>query len=137
MPHEVFEHTADLGIRVTADTLEELFAEAAAGLLEVLTEDPTAVAAGETRELSVAGEDRAALLADWLSELLFAFETQKMLFCEFDVRIGPGGLAATVRGEPYDPARHSLAHEIKAVTHHLLEVGHGTNGWHATFVVDI
>jgi Uncharacterized conserved protein len=54
MPHEVFEHTADLGIRVTADTLEELFAEAAAGLLEVLTEDPTAVAARETRDLIVA-----------------------------------------------------------------------------------
>ncbi len=34
--YEIFEHTADLGIRVCAGSLDELFADAARGLFAVM-----------------------------------------------------------------------------------------------------
>ena len=37
--HEIFEHTADVGIRARADTSEELFAEAARGLFALMIEN--------------------------------------------------------------------------------------------------
>ena len=35
-----------------------------------------------------------------------------------DVRLTDEGLTATARGEPYDPQRHRLDHEVKAITYH-------------------
>ena len=38
MAYRIFDHTADLGIEVTAATLEELYAEAARALFALLTD---------------------------------------------------------------------------------------------------
>jgi SHS2 domain-containing protein len=56
---------------------------------------------------------------------------------DFNVTIDAHGLQATVRGEPIDRERHQLAHEIKAVTYHQLEVKETDAGWQARFIVDI
>ena len=46
-------------------------------------------------------------------------------------------VAATATGERYDPARHQLAHEVKAITQHELMVDRGPNRCTATYIVDI
>jgi SHS2 domain-containing protein len=135
--HELFEHTADLGLRATAPTLNELFAEAAAALVSAMVEDPTAVRPSQDVRIEVAGTDREFLLFDWLKELLLRFETDRTLFAAFDVSVSESGLTATARGEPYDPARHVLAHEVKAITYHELKVEEGVDGWLAEVIVDI
>jgi SHS2 domain-containing protein len=53
------------------------------------------------------------------------------------VAVHERGLTATARGEPYDPAVHRLAHEIKAITQHELDVHQTPAGWEATLIVDI
>ena len=60
-----------------------------------------------------------------------------MLFCSFDVAIDATGLHAIAHGERYDPARHTLAHEIKAITQHELSVVETASGWEATLIMDI
>ncbi|NCZ75909.1 MAG: hypothetical protein EBX65_10600 [Betaproteobacteria bacterium] len=75
------------------------------------------------RSFEVAGTDPVWLLLDWTTELLAAFEVERLLFREFAVTVHPRGLHGTARGEPYDPAIHTLAHEIKAITQHELAVG--------------
>jgi SHS2 domain-containing protein len=77
------------------------------------------------------------LLFDWLNELLFTFESHRLLFSEFRVRLDQDGLIADCRGEPYDPARHRLEHEIKAITYHGLKFEPADSGWQAEFIVDI
>jgi SHS2 domain-containing protein len=133
----VFEHTADLGVRVEARSLAELFAEAAAGLFTVIAGDLGQVEATVEERLTVPGSDPAWLLYDFLGELHAAFEIRRMLFREFAVTISDDGLEATVRGERYDPARHELAHEVKAITQHELAVDRGPAGCTASYVVDI
>ena len=135
--HELFEHTADLGLRATAPDLGTLFAEAAACLVSAMVEDPASVRPVQEVRIELTGDDREFLLFDWLKELLLRFETDHMLFAAFDVKVTDTGLTATARGEPYDPARHVLAHEVKAITYHELKVEPTTDGWMAEVIVDI
>jgi protein archease len=134
---ELFEHTADLGLRASASSLEELLIEAARGLLEMIVANPEAVKPVQTRTITITAEEPAYLLFDWLNELLYAFETDKLLLAEIDLRLDGNQLTATCRGEPMDAARHQMDHEVKAITYHNLHVKQSPAGWHAEVIVDI
>ena len=74
---------------------------------------------------------------DWLAELLYVVVTRRVVFAEFDCRVGPAGLEATARGEPIDATRHDLDVEIKAITYHGLKVEQDADGWLAEVIVDL
>lgn len=133
----LFEHTADLGIRVEAASLAELFADAARGLFTVIAGDLGQVRPALEETFTVPGSDPTWLLFDFLGELHAAFELRRMLYRDVRVTITDDGLEAVARGERYDPSRHALAHEVKGVTQHGLAVDRGPNGCSATFVVDV
>ncbi len=134
---ETFDHTADIGLRVSAATLEELFVDAARGLTSLLVENFDDVRPALTETIRLIGTEVDYLLFDWLNELLFRFETSQLLCREFDVRLSDQGLEATIRGESSDPARHRLAHEVKAITYHGLSVQQTENGWQTELILDI
>jgi SHS2 domain-containing protein len=135
--YEIFEHTADLGLRVTAPDLIGLFAEAGRGLASMMVANLDAVQPVEERKLEVEGADADYLLFDWLTELLYIFDTERLLLTSFDLQIDQAGLRAVCRGEKLDPARHRLEHEVKAITYHHLKVEQTNEGWQAEVIVDI
>ena len=135
--YEIHEHTADLGVRVTAASLPELLADAARGLTAVIAGDAAQIRPLDTDAFVVAGDDPAWLLRDWVAEVLAAFDLRRMLYRDFTVTVDDAGIRATARGERYDPARHRLAHEVKAVTQHKLDVHPTPTGWEAFFILDI
>ncbi len=137
MTYETFEHTADLGIRVRAASLDALFADAGRGLFSVLVEDLGAVRPQREVSVQIDGCEKDYLLLDWLNELLYRFETEHLLFSDFTVNVGDTGLEARARGEPIDLGRHQLSHEVKAITYHHLKVEQVANGWCAEMIVDI
>jgi SHS2 domain-containing protein len=135
--YETFDHTADLGLRVRAADLPDLLVEAARGLTSVIVANPADVRPVERRSFRVEGTEVDYLLFDWLNELLYAFESERMLFARFDVRVDEAGLTADAWGEAADPKRHQLEHEVKAITYHGLRVEHLPDGWLAELIVDI
>jgi len=135
--YEVFEHTADLGLRVRGATQEELFAEAARGLTAMIVANLDTVRAVQSRTFEVSGDELGFLMFDWLNELLYAFEADKLLLSRFDVRIDGDQLHAVCRGEAMDPDRHSMEHEVKAITYHQLRVEQVDGSWLAEVIVDI
>jgi SHS2 domain-containing protein len=135
--YELFEHTADLGLRAQAVTLDELFAAAAECLLAAIVEDVDSVRPATQETIAIAGADREYLLFDWLKELLFRFEAEHKLYRTFAVQVCDDGLTATVFGEAFEPARHALGHEVKAITYHELKVVPANGGWLAEVIVDI
>ncbi len=135
--YETFDHTADLGLRIRAADLDTLFAEAAQALFAALVENPDAVAPRQRFEITIAGSDREYLLFDWLKELLYRFEVEHLLLSRFQVHVGANGLQASAWGEPFDPQRHELAHEVKAITYHGLRIEQTPDGWLAEVIVDI
>ena len=134
---ELFEHTADLGLRIRAASLEELLSEAARGLLAMLVANPQAVRPVLARTFTLTANEPSYLLFDWLNELLYAFETEKLLLSEFEIVIGEQQLQAICQGEPMDPDRHEMDHEVKAITYHELRVQQMAEGWEAEVIVDI
>jgi SHS2 domain-containing protein len=143
---ELFDHTADLGLRVRAASLEELLADAGRGLLAMHVANPEAVRPVQKKTIELTADEPAYLLFDWLSELLFAFESDRLLLAEFAIKLQTSGtpprafptaLTATCRGEPMDPARHVMDHEVKAITYHGLHVERQDGTWFAEVIVDI
>jgi SHS2 domain-containing protein len=135
--YELFEHTADLGLRVRAADLNSLFAEAAECLFSAVLEDIGSVKPAISVELEIAGTDREFLLFDWLRDLLMRCDEDHMVFGKFEVKVRDDGLTGTAWGEPIDPDRHLLAHEVKAITYHGLKVEQTADGWLAEVIVDI
>ncbi len=136
---EMFDHTADVGLRVTADTLDELFRAAAEGLFDYIVVNRCDVKAVEVEAITLASDSPGELLAVWLNELIFRSETTHRVYGGFEVSVGPAGLtlAAKVSGEPIDRDRHVLDHEVKAVTRHGLELSRSGAGWVAEMILDI
>lgn len=135
--YEVFEHTADLGLRVRAADLDELFADAGRGLFATIVGDLRQLAPRERQQFELAGAEVDYLFFDWLNELLYVFESRRLLLVEFDVQVSQAGLRASAAGEPWDPARHRLEHEVKAITYHGLRVEQQADGWLAEVILDI
>jgi SHS2 domain-containing protein len=136
---ETFEHTADLGLRVTASDLPDLFRTAATGLFDVIVANRADVRAQDEESVTLAAESTEDLLLSWLNELIFRCETLHRLYQRFDVDVDASGirLEATIAGEPIDRDRHVLDHEVKAATRHGLVVRPEGGGWLAEVILDI
>lgn len=134
---ETFDHTADLGLRITAPDLNALFAEAGKGLFSLIVEDLATIREISESEFHISGTDREYLLFDWLRELLFRFDGEQQLFRRFEVEVHPDGLSAKGWGEQLEPSRHLLSHEVKAITYHGLSVQQLGGEWVAEVIVDI
>ena len=137
MTFELFDHTADIGLRIRAETLPRLFEEAARAMFSAMVANLNAVRPLQEVALRVEGDDREELLFDWLDELLYRFDADRLAFCEFYVELDGDGLRATVRGEPIDTKRHQFDADIKAITYHGLKVEEQDDGWMAEVIVDV
>lgn len=138
---ETFDHTADLGLRVRAESLESLFAEAARGLTSLIVDDVETVASDERQIIEIESTDLEYLFFDWLSELLYRFETNGWLSTVADVSLDGNTLRATVHGSRFDKDQHKPSHEVKAITYHgLLVQRQGPaqhDSWLGEVIVDI
>jgi len=137
--YEIFDHTADLGLRIRADDLAELFEESARALFSVIVVNFDQVRPLERLAFALEAQRRDELLRDWLGELLYVFHTRRMVFSQFAVNLSNSDarLRATAEGEPTDPARHEIDTEIKAITYHGLQVARHGDGWLAEVIVDV
>jgi len=134
--YELLDHTADVGIRVTAESPEALFETAALALTELMT-DTTTVEPKLERTMELQEESLDLLLVCWLQEILYLVDTEGLVFSVFEVRIEGTKLQATLRGEPFNPEVHPRKSDVKAVTYHHLEVTTHDDGWHAQVILDI
>ena len=118
----LIEHTADVGLVAYGKSLAEAFANAAYGLFSLIVE-PNKVKEMESRKVTVQAQDAEGLLFNWINELIYIFEVERLLFKSFDItKFTDHSLEATCRGEKYDPSRHQLKTGVKSATYHMLKV---------------
>lgn len=135
--YEPVSHTGDLGMVAYGQDLPELFAHAAWAMFDLMS-DATRIQPRHTVTLSVSATDLEDLLVRWLSELLYLYDTQRVLCCAFTfVTLEPTRLTATVAGEPLDSERHPIDTEIKAVTYHQIAVAQVEGRWQARVIFDL
>ena len=134
---DVIEHTADVGIAAYGDDLREAFANAARGLFSLMA-DIDSVGEDVRHDVEVAADNREELLVAWLSELIYLFEVNDVLFSRFDIaELGEKKLKASCYGERIDPRRHEIKTGVKAATYHMLRVEQGEDGCRVQVLFDI
>lgn len=139
--YEYLDHTADIKFQAYGKTQEEVFENAALAMFNVII-DTEKVSGDTAREIFLKSPDLESLLVDWLSELLYIFEVDEIVFREFRVEKireeeGEYLIKAQALGEKYYPESHPFETEIKAVTYNQLEITKDADGWKAQIVVDI
>ena len=138
---ELFDHTADIGIRARAATLPELATVMGGGLYAVIGELlPAQGAAAEARELKIELQhaDIAVLLRDYLDELLVLFDRDHRIVTVANVStFGEGRLVAVLETTLVDHQRSVYQHEVKAITYHELDIRQIFGGFEAAVIVDI
>lgn len=142
IPYRQFYHTADLGIEVFGSTAGELFTNAAFAMFDIMT-DISLVEKRETRKIKADGVDMDDLLVNFLREALYLFNGEHWLAREFTLHeFGlevkrTNRLTAEAHGEPFDPARHLIQTELKAVTYHQLGIRKTPAGFATKVVFDV
>lgn len=125
-------HTADWELEVWAPDLESLLEYAARGMFN-LTHLELVPQPRLTREFEIRFNEPETLLIDFLSELIFFSESEKIAFDDFDLSIQGNLLHALLSGSRIK----SLSKEIKAATYHNLEILESENGLVANIVFDV
>jgi SHS2 domain-containing protein len=126
------DHTSEVELVIEAESEEAVFGEALAGLAELLGEARDGSPA--SRPVAATARDRAALLADWLGELVALAEIESFLPQRIRaLELGPDGVVSTIEGTEGDPRPL-----VKAVTYHRLRFEPVEDGgWRARVVFDV
>ncbi|MBP1738621.1 MAG: hypothetical protein H6Q48_914 [Deltaproteobacteria bacterium] len=134
---EFVDHTGDLGVRVSGESLPRLFEQAAEALTFILT-DPETIRIKKTRKLLLKAKTDEELLITWLNEFVYLFDTEGLLFKAFEVlSIHDHHLEALAQGEIYIEGRHPIKTAVKAATYHQLKISRHQGVWTAQVIFDL
>ena len=143
MPYHYLENvgTADIAFEATGRDLPELFTAAADATMNVMIDNLDAIEPRETRQIKLSNGSIEMLLFDFLQELIYFKDAQRLLLRVREVRIEPkdGGhfLEVQAAGEQLDDTRHQQRADVKAVTLHGFSVQEDDGNWKARVLLDI
>ena len=81
---EIIDHPADIGVIIKADTLAKLFEESAESMFSIIA-DISTINKKIVKEVSISDTDLFNLLINWLNELLYIFDVEDIIFCDFEI----------------------------------------------------
>ena len=124
---EIFEHTADAGIRAESTTLAEAFNEVSLAFTEIVT---GGIIPDKNNNFKVEIESTTldSLLVNYISYLIYLFDTENFLVSSADINVKAGfsnKISGTLNGDFYDENKHGYGVEVKAVSYHMLEISEG------------
>ncbi|WP_226041840.1 archease [Natrinema sp. DC36] len=143
MGFELRDHTADIAVSATGESLEAVFGSVADGLAAASC-DEIPDEAGDRFSVTVTAENREALLFDFLDELIYLRDTRVELPVDHRVESieltesSDGSeafrLEASARGIPLSAVD---AREVKAVTYSEMRLERTDDRWEAYVVFDV
>ena len=135
--YTIVEHTADLGIRVRGASLRDLFENAGHALTHLMVQGPFPKETSPVR-ISLESLDLEDLMVRWLGEILYLFAGDHLIVSSIHlISLGPHRLEADLETSPFDPDRHKIQQEIKAVTYHQVRIAQEEDRWEATVLFDL
>jgi len=143
MPYKFIEEigTADIAFEATGRDLPELFSNAADATMNVMIDNLDSVEPRQTRQIELSNDKIDMLLFDFLQELIYVKDAERLLLRIRDMQIdeqeGKYFFKAKAAGETLDAARHHQRADVKAVTLHGFSVEKEDCGWKAKVLLDI
>jgi SHS2 domain-containing protein len=131
--------SADIGMMVTGEKLQDLFIDSAIGLTEIMVDADTL---NDSRSIviNIDADDLDELYHDWLSEIVYLKDAERFLLKKVDIEIfneHPYKIKATLKGETIDQDRHTLKVDVKAVTYHKFRIGKKDGNWFSEVIFDL
>ena len=123
---ELLDHPADIGFRAWDPSLPGLFERAAEALTSIII-IPESIEQNHEHRCELEADDRDSLLYEWLSELVFLFDADGLIFRKFSVKLSSEGsslwrLTAAMKGEIFSVDKHQVETYVKAITLHQLAI---------------
>ena len=130
--YEYKDHTADVQVRCYAPTLEKAFEQAAYSLIATISPDLKQIEPIVNKSIRIKAEDKQALLFDFLTEFLYIFDVEGLIFSKIIVKnikkLDNGyALAANARGEKFNKSKHEIGIEVKAITYSYMNIEENPN----------
>jgi SHS2 domain-containing protein len=128
--------TADTAILIVSTSLSALFATAGWAYTDLIA-DISKIKPDIEKAISIQSDNLEMLLIDWLSELLYVFDTQKLLFSKFNTSVKDTSLQADIAGQKAEFKTHEYKNEVKAATWHGLKIDHDAGLYRAQILFDV
>ncbi len=132
------EHTADIGIKVQAPTLAELFKKAALAMMHQMIDKAEIPKKPRKKvvKIELKANSQEELLVHFLNDLLSLSDSKEVIFREVEiVLLTVNSLRAIAVGIP---RRHfTFRTEIKAVTYHDLKIEFRNKQYHVQIIFDV
>ncbi len=132
MPYSIEPHTADVRLKVSAESFPELFSESVAALMAVVHGRGEGEVA--RREIELSARDSTSLLVDFLSEVLALCHINREIYDKVTlVKVTETEVKATLSGRKVT----SFGGDVKAVTYHEAQVKQENGEWQVNLVLDV
>jgi SHS2 domain-containing protein len=135
--YQIFEHTADIGVRVQGRDLVDLFKNAGLAIFKISSRRQFI---RNKKHTTLTVRQQAAnldeLFINWLNELLSLSSAQGLVFHNIKIlRLDGKSLEAEVTGSGL--INYKVNTEIKAATYHELKISQNESGWIAEVILDV
>lgn len=139
---EFKEHTADVKVRAYGHSLEDAYAQTAYALMATISPDLNKISPKREKIMNINAEDKEALLFDFLSELLYIFDVEHLIFSKITIDSikksnNEFELRAILEGEEFNKEKHEIGTEVKAITYSYMKIENNDDIWEIEIVFDI
>ncbi len=140
--YKFLDHTADVSVEARGTTLEEAFEQTVYSLMETITPSLSSISPKTERILTIEAEDKEALLFDFLSEFLYIFDVEELIFNKIEIqpitkKKNTYYLKALAKGEKFNKLKHEPGTEVKAITYSFMNIEQKKNEVRIKIVFDI
>jgi SHS2 domain-containing protein len=135
--YEIFEHTADIGVRIKGKDLKELFINAGLSLFQISSRKQfTKNKEHATIIVKLKAESIEELFINWLNELLSLSSAKGLIFHNIKIdHLEDNNLQAHCIGS--DIVNYKVNIEIKAATYHQLKININDKGCQTEVILDV
>ncbi|MBI4050885.1 MAG: archease [Elusimicrobia bacterium] len=132
---KIIPHTAEMGLEFWGKDLEQLFENAARGLLAVYGN--VSVSSNEKKVVLLKSGDPESLMVSWLNEIIYLVSAQSWIPSQGKILSAD---TQTLKAEMYGgkiPGGVHLAREVKAATYHGLKIERDGHRLKAKVIFDV
>ncbi|MHA1273875.1 MAG: archease [Promethearchaeota archaeon] len=139
---EFLDHTADVQVKSWGKNFEEATAQMALALSATISPNLKLIEPKIEKIIEISAEDKESLLFDFLSELLFIFDVEQIVFSDvkivnFKKENASYYLKAILKGERFNLNKHEYGTEIKAITYSFMEINESDDKVEIIMIFDI
>ena len=130
--------SGDFAFEASGETLEDLFTSCAEACFSAMAE-LSKIEPKIDYSINISADNLDDLLVDFLSELIYLKDAEKIFFSRFDIRIDNDNISlnAVAQGERIDYNKHDIKVDVKAATYHNLEIKRVEKGFKVKVILDL